>query len=167
MKAHRDRLPTGYAEFASQPASYRRAIYAALAPSARSDLWVAHFAHYRTTHPHLSAEQSAVLNDATRLAPHLITSRRQTTAAQALETAAIAAFGESGAQAILRTLGPADTHETAPRSDQNIQVMDCNSQCAGTGSCDMVCYASPWWCNWTDYSCGPLWLGPCNGVCAP
>ena len=77
------------------------------------------------------------------------------------------AVGESGARAVLRTLGPADTQGAAPRSDQSVQVMDCNSQCAGTGSCDMVCYASPWWCNWTDYGCGPLWLGPCSGVCAP
>ncbi|MFF2993456.1 bacteriocin fulvocin C-related protein [Streptomyces sp. NPDC057950] len=167
VKANLDRLPSGYSEFASYPADYRRAVYGALSASARSDLWVAHFANYRKTHSGLSAEQSAVLDDATRLAPQIIVGRRQEAAVQELETAVVAAFGESGARAILMALGPADTRGATPRSDQSVQVMDCNSQCAGTGSCDMVCYASPWWCNWTDYGCGPLWLGPCSGVCAP
>jgi hypothetical protein len=167
VKAHRDQLPSTYSEFVSYPADYRRAVFGALSASARSDLWVAHFAHYRKTHPGLSAEQSAVLDDATRLAPQLIAGRRQGAAAEELETAAVAAFGESEARAILRTLGPADPQGAAPRSDQSIQVIDCDSQCGGTGSCDMVCYTHPYWCNWTDYGCGPLWLGPCSGVCAP
>ncbi|MFJ2828421.1 bacteriocin fulvocin C-related protein [Streptomyces sp. NPDC087263] len=167
VKANRDRLPSGYSEFVSYPTDYRRAVYGALSASARSELWVAHFANYRKTHSGLSAEQSAVLDDATRLAPQIIAGRRQGGVPEELESAAVAAFGESEAQAILMTLGPADTQGAAPRSDQGTQVMDCNSQCAGSGSCDMVCYASPWWCNWTDYGCGPLWLGPCSGVCAP
>ncbi|MFD5080000.1 bacteriocin fulvocin C-related protein [Streptomyces sp. NPDC058371] len=167
VKANADRLPSGYSEFVSYPADYRRAIYGALSASARSDLWVAHFANYRKTHPGLTAEQSAVLDDATRLAPQIITGRHQEAAAEGLQTAAVEAFGESEARAILMVLGPADTQGAAPQSDQGTQVMDCNSQCAGSGSCDMMCYASPWWCNWTDYGCGPLWLGPCSGVCAP
>ncbi|MEV6510098.1 bacteriocin fulvocin C-related protein [Streptomyces sp. NPDC051642] len=167
VKANIDRLPTGYSEFASYPADYRRAIYGALPASARSDLWVAHFANYRKTHPGLSAEQSAVLDDATRSAPQIIAGRRQEAAAEGLETAAVAAFGESGARAILMTLGPADTHGVAPRSDQSAEVLDCNSQCAGSGSCDTVCYASPFYCNWTNHGCGPLWLGPCSGFCIP
>ncbi|MET7702396.1 bacteriocin fulvocin C-related protein [Streptomyces sp. NPDC005485] len=166
VKANRDRLPTRYSEFSAYPADYRRAIYGALSASARSDLWVAHFASHRKAHPGLSAEQSAVLDDATRLAPQIIAGRRQG-ATEGLETAVAAAFGESEARAILMTLGPAETQGAAPRSTEGSQVMDCNSQCAGTGSCDMVCYSSPWWCNWTDYGCGPLWLGPCSGVCAP
>src|SRR5438132_440410 len=72
VKANLDRLPSGYSEFASYPADYRRAIYGALSASARSDLWVAHFADYRKTHPGLSAEQSAVLDHATRSAPQII-----------------------------------------------------------------------------------------------
>ncbi|NEA06122.1 hypothetical protein G3I28_43615, partial [Streptomyces sp. SID10116] len=61
-----DRLPTGYTEFVTYPADYRRAVYAALSAPARSDLWVARFAHYRKPHPQLSARQSAVPDDATR-----------------------------------------------------------------------------------------------------
>ncbi|WP_328496542.1 bacteriocin fulvocin C-related protein [Streptomyces sp. NBC_00414] len=167
VRANRDRLPSGYAEFASYPADYRRAVYGALSAPARSDLWVAHFANHRKTHPGLSAEQSAVLDDATRLAPQIIAGRRQAAAAEELRTAAVEAFGESGARAILMTLGPADTQGAAPRGGQGIQVMDCNSQCGGTGSCNMKCYSHPYWCNWTDFGCGPLWLGPCSGVCAP
>lgn len=163
VKANRDRLPTGYAEFASYPADYRRAVYGALPPSARSDLWVAHFANYRKKHPGLSAGQSAVLDDATRQVPQIIAGRRWGAAAEALETAAVTAFGAGEARALLRTLGPADTQAAAPRSAQSILVEDCNSQCAGTGSCSTVCYAS---CNWTDYGCGPLWLGPCSGYCS-
>lgn len=170
VKANRDRLPSGYSEFASYPADYRRAVYGALPALARSDLWVAHFAHYRKTHPALTAEQSAVLDDATRLAPQIIAGRQQGAAAEGLETAAVAAFGESEARAILRALGPVDPVETpraAPRSGQSAEVLDCNSQCAGTGSCDTVCYAAGFYCNWTDYGCGPLWLGPCSGFCIP
>jgi hypothetical protein len=130
--------------------------------AARSDLWVAHFAHYRKTH-RLSGEQAAVLDDATRLAPQIIAGRGQGTAVEGLEAAAVAAFGESEARAVLRTLGPADTQGAAPRSDQSTQAVDCNSRCGtGTGSCDTVCYGS---CNWTDYGCGPLWLAPCSGLC--
>ncbi|MEV1023211.1 bacteriocin fulvocin C-related protein [Streptomyces sp. NPDC050264] len=163
VKANPGRLPSGYSEFASYPADYRRAIYGALSPSDRSELWVAHFANHRKTHPALSAEQSAVLDDATRLAPQIIAGRRQGAAVDGLETAAVAAFGASEARAILRTLGPADTQGAASRRDQGIQAVDCNSQCAGTGSCDTVCYDS---CNWSDYGCGPLWLGPCSGFCS-
>ncbi|TQJ92230.1 hypothetical protein FBY22_3085 [Streptomyces sp. SLBN-31] len=162
VKANPDRLPSGYAEFASYPADHRRAIYRALSASARSDLWVAHFAHHRKSHPGLSSEQSAVLDDATRLAPQIIAGRRHGAALEELRTAAVAAFGERGARAVLMTLGPADPPEAAPRSGQSIQAVDCNSQCGGTGSCDGVCYAG---CNWTDYGCGPLWLGPCSGYC--
>lgn len=170
VKANLDQLPSGYSEFAAYPADYRRAIYGALSASARSDLWVAHFANYRKTHPGLSAEQSAVLDDATRSAPQIIAGRRQEAAAEGLKAAAVAAFGESEARAILMTLGPADTQGAdtqgvAPRSDQGTQVLDCNSQCAGSGSCDTVCYASPFYCNWTNHGCGPLWLGPCSGYC--
>ncbi|ANS70623.1 hypothetical protein SLINC_8399 [Streptomyces lincolnensis] len=162
VKANRDRLPSGYAEFVSYPADYRRAMYGALSASARSDLWVAHFANYRKTH-RLSAEQSAVLDDATRLAPQIIAGRRQGATVDGLEEAAVAAFGESEARAVLRALGPADTQGAAPRSDQNIQAVDCNSRCGtGTGSCDTVCYGG---CTWTDYGCGPLWLAPCSGRC--
>ncbi|KIF78083.1 hypothetical protein QR77_38325 [Streptomyces sp. 150FB] len=170
VKANRDHLPSGYSEFASYPADYRRAVYGALSAPARSDLWVAHFAHYRKTHPGLSAEQSAVLDDAARLAPRIIAGRRLGAAAEGvegLETAAVAAFGESEARAILMALGPVDTQRAAPRSGQHAEVLDCNSQCAGTGSCDTVCYDAGFYCNWTDYGCGPLWLGPCSGFCIP
>ncbi|GHJ35284.1 hypothetical protein Sm713_08930 [Streptomyces sp. TS71-3] len=163
VKANLDRLPSGYSEFASYPADCRRAVYGALSASVRSDLWVAHFANYRKTHPGLSAEQSAVLDDAMRLAPQIIAGRQQRTAVEGLETAAVAAFGESGARAILMTLGPADT-QSAARSDQSIQVLDCNSQCGTGASCDTVCYGEPY-CNWTAYGCGPLWLGPRSGYC--
>ncbi|MFE6667459.1 bacteriocin fulvocin C-related protein [Streptomyces sp. NPDC057697] len=164
VKANRGRLPSEYSEFVSYPAEYRRAIYGALSVSARSDLWVAHFAHYRKTHSGLSAEQSAALDDATRLAPQIIAGRQQGAAVEKLEAATAEAFGESEARAVLMMLGPADTHRAAPRGDQNIQVLDCNSQCAGSGSCDTVCYDQGY-CNWTDHGCGPLWLGPCSGFC--
>jgi hypothetical protein len=108
-------------------------------------------------------KQSAVLDDATRLAPQIIAGRLKGAVVEGLETAAVAAFGESEARAILMVLGPADTQGAAPRSDRSIQAVDCNSQCAGTGSCSSVCYAS---CNWSDYGCGPLWLGPCSGFCS-
>lgn len=163
VQANFDRLPTSYAEFVSYPADYRRAVYGALSASARSDLWVEHFAHYRKTHRGLSAGQSAVLDDAMRLAPQIIAGRGKGTAADDLETAVVAAFGESGARAVLRTLGPADTPRTAPRRDQGVQAQDCNSRCGvGTGSCSSVCYDG---CTWTDYGCGPLWLAPCSGLC--
>ncbi|MEU6003918.1 bacteriocin fulvocin C-related protein [Streptomyces sp. NPDC047197] len=162
VKANLDRLPSRYSEFVSYPADYRRAVYGALSASARSDLWMAHFANYRKTH-RLSAEQSVVLDDATRLAPQIIAGRRQTAAVEGLEAAAVAAFGESEARAILRTLGPADTQGAAARSEQSTQAVDCNSRCGtGTGSCDTTCYAG---CTWTDYGCGPLWLAPCSGLC--
>ncbi|GAA2424491.1 hypothetical protein GCM10010433_25460 [Streptomyces pulveraceus] len=166
MKANLDRLPSNYSEFTSHPADYRRAIYGSLSSSARSDLWVAHFANYRKTHPGLSAKQSAVLDDAARLAPRIIAGRRQGATVEGLEAAVVAAFGENGARAVLRMLGPADTQSAVPRSGQSIQVLDCNSQCAGSGSCDTVCYDQPY-CNWTDHGCGPLWLGPCSGFCIP
>lgn len=51
VQANAARLPTRYAEFVSYPADYRRAVYGALSAPARSDLWVAHFAHYRKTVP--------------------------------------------------------------------------------------------------------------------
>ncbi|MFI7382843.1 bacteriocin fulvocin C-related protein [Streptomyces sp. NPDC049813] len=162
VRAHAGRLPTAYAEFVSAPADYRRAIYGALSPAARGDLWVAHFADHRKRHPGLSAEQSAVLDDATRLAPRIIVGRRPGDDLERLRAAAVAAFGASGARALLMELGPEDAPSAASRSDRGALAVDCNSQCAGTGSCDSVCYGS---CNWTDYGCGPLWLGPCSGLC--
>ncbi|MET9495618.1 bacteriocin fulvocin C-related protein [Streptomyces sp. NPDC006552] len=162
VQANLGRLPSAYAEFTSYPADYRRAVYGALSPAARGDLWVAHFAHYRKAHPALSAAQSAVLDDATRLAPQIIAGRRQADALEGLRTATVAAFGASGSRALLMELGPKGEPAVTPRGDRSLPAADCNSQCAGTGSCDSVCYGS---CNWTDYGCGPLWLGPCSGLC--
>ncbi|MGW1427852.1 bacteriocin fulvocin C-related protein [Streptomyces sp. NPDC002431] len=165
VKANAGRLPSDYAEFVSYPADYRRAVYGSLPAPARSDLWVAHFAEYRRTHPDLSAGQSAVLDDAARLAPRIIAGHRQEAALEELERATREAFGDDGARAVLMTLGPAETRAAAPGNGRDtVQVLDCNSQCAGSGSCDTVCYDQPY-CNWTDHGCGPLWLGPCSGFC--
>ncbi|MFF3485677.1 bacteriocin fulvocin C-related protein [Streptomyces sp. NPDC002701] len=165
VKAHRDRLPVGYAEFVSHPVEYRRAIYGALPVPARSDLWAAHFAHHRRTHPGLSPAQSAVLDDATRSVARLVSGRAGQPDAASLERSALAVFSHDEVHAILGTLGPVGTQDAAPRRAR--EVMDCNSRCGGSGHCDMVCYSGPQWCNWTDFGCGPLWLAPCSGVCAP
>jgi hypothetical protein len=89
-----------------------------LPASARSDLWVALLAHHRTTQTGQSAKQSAVLDDATRLASGISTRRQQGAAVDGLQTAVIAAFGEAGARAVLMPLGPVDTRATAPHRDQ-------------------------------------------------
>lgn len=107
VKANLDRLPSGYAEFASYPADYRRAIYGALSASARSDLWVAHFANYRKTHPGLSAEQSAVLDDATRSAPQIIAGRRRGSSRRSA--------GDGGCGGVRRERGAGDSHDAGPR----------------------------------------------------
>ncbi|MYY80103.1 bacteriocin fulvocin C-related protein [Streptomyces sp. SID335] len=75
----------------------------------------------------------------------------------------MSAFGERGARAVLRTLGPADPPSTAPRRAPGVQAPDCNSRCgAGTCSCSSVCCGG---CNWTDFGCGALWLAPRSGLC--
>src|SRR5262245_20753853 len=94
------------------PAVYRRAILGALGPEDRSAAFRVHFLKYRTSHPELTPEQAAVIEEAVEIAtadafqppikPEL-RSRIQRTFNRA-----IAVLGPKAAQELFVSVGPKD-----------------------------------------------------------
>lgn len=182
VRANGDRLPTIYADFASYPMSYRRAIFNASSPAVRADLWTKHFEHYRKTHPALSPAQVAVIEDAERLAPRVLMTGKDQKALRALAASAVSVFGVHEARALLATLGPQESpQESAHKAPQgSMQAAagtrarsvdlwceptgpDCDTNCESiTGCSEGTCYGP---CVCSSSGCGDLWLRECNGLC--
>ncbi|WP_212908514.1 bacteriocin fulvocin C-related protein [Streptomyces sp. TS71-3] len=187
VRANMDRLPASYSDFGSYPMAYRRAIFNALSPTARAHLWTAHFEHYRKTHPGLSPAQAAFIDDASRLAPRLITTGGDREALRALATRAVTTFGADEAGALLATLGPRESTQAspqaggqaalqtvpkvAPRSADGTQAAawwcedvgpECNTNCEAITGCNDQCWGP---CVCSSSGCGDLWLMECNGLC--
>ncbi|MFI9019278.1 bacteriocin fulvocin C-related protein [Streptomyces griseus] len=170
VRGNADRLPTSYSELITHPMSYRRAIFAAAPPSVRVTFWQEHFADFRSKRAPLTPAQSAVIDKATQLTHELNTGTRDEPARQALEAAALEAFGASETRALLATLGPPDTeHPTGHLTARSaVELADCDSSCAtGSFNCSgsLSCWAAPWHCNRTSSGCGWMWIEPCSGTC--
>ncbi|MEZ0071025.1 bacteriocin fulvocin C-related protein [Planotetraspora sp. GP83] len=118
VKANAGRLPERYAEFSRYSLAYRQSIFAAVSSKVKGSLWVEHLRQYRRDHPGLTPEQSDVINRAIALlgaestfAPTLGDhTERQI---KELGEIAVAAFGRVEARALIATLGPVETPDSA------------------------------------------------------
>lgn len=94
-----------YIELARFPVAYRPAIFAGLAPSVRSSLWVEQVERYRRVHSKMTAEQTRVLDEFEAIIADEATYAYEDSAIQArmkaVETGAIAAFGRSEACSLI------------------------------------------------------------------
>ncbi|OEV04783.1 bacteriocin fulvocin C-related protein [Streptomyces oceani] len=156
VAANKDRLPHTYAGITQHPAAYRPVILAALPPRERAQAWVEHFDHYRRLHPNLTAEQSAVINDAEKIAKRVFADGRDQRLPELrrLEAAAKHEFGPEGAAGLLVNYGPAEA-SVGPEA---------NCTCA-TDSDYCGTYCSRGGCQLVGNSCGSLGLFDCNGRC--
>lgn len=173
------------------PALYRRAIMGALTPADRSDAWRGFFRGYIASHPTLSAEQTAVLNEAVEMAtpeafslpvPANLKDRIGRVFAQAQ-----AVLGTETATELFVTLGPRELKranalpltQRIADSVRNWRVVsaaaddpvscNCNIE---MDTCDIL--PDPWLICSEQYSCefdltwpmcGPLWSWACTGWC--
>ena len=165
VEANKDRLPHGYDDLAAHSLPYRKAIFSALAPEARTGLWVEHLNRYRAAHPGLSDIQAEVIDRAVALVSRMGESAyRPAEELQAVENAAMNAFGRDEARTLLATLGPG----SAPGESAAATTPDCDcanySDWCGSGT---GCTNYPRPCIESSSGCGTLWTWECNGICQP
>ncbi|MGK5731700.1 bacteriocin fulvocin C-related protein [Streptomyces sp. URMC 124] len=140
--------------------SYRRAIFAELAPADRSRLWLEHLARYRAARPGLTAQQRRVLDRAEEVFGRESTFAGSMGAAlhqelESLRKDAEAAFGQDEGRAALATLGPASAAAAGCGCS-------CYSDWCSTGC---VCCVRGCWCTPTSRGCGTGFLYECKGTC--
>ncbi|GAB3816548.1 bacteriocin fulvocin C-related protein [Micromonospora zhanjiangensis] len=167
VQANLDRLPEHYSEITRYPMEYRRAIFSKLSPSARSRFWLEHLGRYRAGHPDLSPEQHRVLNQAvdTFSDEAVFQDLRQAGVDQrltALAEAAVAAFGETEAAALVATLGPGEPARSTTAMVPDCECSTSNDWCK-VWSSGSRCYTvrCPGW-----YGCGTGGIYWCNGYCS-
>jgi hypothetical protein len=179
------------ADIHAYPGLYRRAIMGALSPADRSDAWRGYFRTYLTSHPSLSAEQAAVLQEAIEVAspeafthpvPDAVKDRigRVFAKSEAL-------LGKAAATELFVTLGPKEpagrnalpltqrlanqirSWRVASANEEDPIYCNCNIE---IDTCDLM--PDPWLKCSELYTCefdlewpmcGPLWCWACTGWC--
>lgn len=152
---HRQELPRTYEEIATLPAAYRAAIYQELTPTERSAAWVTHLTRQRQTFKALSAEQSAIFDQAMLMAEdpsNFTDSGPVPPAAASLTIRSIDAFGTETARRIFATLGP-DSAAPAVSCECSTLSDYCSGRCRQGG------------CTLRTPGCGFLYQYTCNGRC--
>ncbi|MEV4457187.1 bacteriocin fulvocin C-related protein [Microbispora sp. NPDC049633] len=158
VRANSGNLPQHYDDFIQYSKVYRQAIYTALPPQAQGQLWSEHLDRYVAAHPGLTAQQREVVAQARQLVSSgLLTAGEPTGEAasrlHALRLAAIAAYGQDEAGALIATLGPKESRAAAA-------AVDCECTTADEWWCDCVAALC------TQFKgCGTLWQYRCNGLC--
>ncbi|MFE9575146.1 bacteriocin fulvocin C-related protein [Nocardia sp. NPDC006044] len=167
VHVNRARLPQTYAAIAAYPVSYRRAIFQAVEPAARSRLWVDHLRQYRSERTDLTPGQQDILDRAAELAGVESTFAEPGAAdlrhVDEIHRAAVAELGEHEAYRALGVLGPAedDVDLLAWRPD-----CECAFESPWCGS-RRTCHNAPGIddCNYASSGCGTFWRYPCKGMC--
>ncbi|XYI03667.1 bacteriocin fulvocin C-related protein [Sorangium sp. So ce1128] len=160
------RLPTEYAELVRYPVAYRRGIFSALDPDAKSSLWKEHFQRYRDERPDLTAAQASFIErlSSSTSAELYKGATDKPAVMKGLQAEASALFDRDSLRLLAAQLGPDDAPD------------DTQACAAGVGSC--TCNAGDDWCNWGHYcsnkagdcsitpdGCGWWWDDPCDGLC--
>lgn len=164
VEANRDRLPRGYDDLTAHSLPYRKAIFSTLEPEVRAQLWVEHLNRYRVAHPRLADTQVEVIDRAVALVFRLSESaHRPAEELQALESAAMNAFGRDEARTMLATLGPESGSGESAAATPDCDCANYSDWCgSGTG-----CTNYPRPCVESSSGCGTFWTWECNGICQP
>lgn len=152
---HRQELPRTYDEIAALPAAYRAAVYQELTPTERSAAWVAHLTLQHQTFEVLSAEQSAIFDEAMSIAndPRNFTDDGPVPpAAHGLTARSTEAFGLDTARRVFATLG-SGSNATAVSCECSTLSDYCGGRCQQGG------------CTPRTPGCGFLYQYTCNGRC--
>jgi hypothetical protein len=171
VEANKGRLPQRYDEFVRHPMAHRRAIFAELTPEARSRLWIAHLRDYATSHPGLTARQRTALDQAVALvattalfAPGGRSADLRRRADHVAEDVR-QVFGNDEAVALVATLGPAESADTA-----RPMAAAARPECSCSQGDDWCSRAGTWCdgidCVRSDSGCGSWWSWPCDGLCS-
>jgi hypothetical protein len=157
-------LPTKYADIVRYPMTYRRAMLATLDPQAKSRLWGEHLQWYQKTHPNLATGQAEVIDRAAEILSDatIFEQPRSANADQQIKDlgeAAIAAFGQTEAAALIATLGPTE----------NARAISGDCECNADhdwcifGDCHPSTRSHL--CFWSGTGCGVFQIHQCNGLC--
>jgi hypothetical protein len=132
-------------------------LFAALPQETKIALWQEHIHRFGLGHPELSAEQSAVLGEATALVPDIFSAAaaHAHSELEQLESKAVATLGSRNAFAALAMLGPAEPTSAAEDCWCNVgSACSCPSghECRRIGSC-----------AGSGSGCGCFWIHDCDG----
>ncbi|MCP3104283.1 bacteriocin fulvocin C-related protein [Myxococcus sp. K15C18031901] len=163
VRANTNQLPTTYNDFSQHSMAYRKAIFAALPPEARSALWRQHFEHYLAAHPGLDEAQTEFIQELIALAAPSLFAKVATQANQKgpdfskQKEAAVKLFGTTEATLLLATLGP---QEKLAGNKANCTCNTIDDWCVTPTLCTRGTT-----CTIVLTGCGSVWLQPCNGDC--
>lgn len=171
-------LPTSYEEVVEIPIGYRRAVFNALRPAARSSLWQQHFQAYLAAHPELSLDQRAFVEEMhAKMSPELFSAdqsissnEKRTAFIEAAERRAAASFPQSEVPGLLSNIGPlASTGDMEARhSGLEAVSCECNDRddwCWNRLGGGYTCVSGASECDPQPLGCGRFWLQSCNGMC--
>lgn len=163
VQANIDKLPQTYNEFITHDMAHRRAIYQALSPATRRQLWLAQLDQYRATHAKPTPELDRILTTAEGLLTERNALADESTVdfahkKKALGEEAIAVLGKQEAGNLLAQLGPSEVTPSAAVAS----TCTCNVTEDFCGSAD--CRSGAYSCSRTT-GCGWFWDAPCNGMC--
>ncbi|RVX47560.1 hypothetical protein EDD27_10497 [Nonomuraea polychroma] len=172
VQANKASLPRTYEAFSSYDLEYRRAIFHALSPQERSNLWVAHIHSYQAARPHLNAKQRNVIDlvletfgEASTFEQPLTEDIRRKM--ESLVKMAIDALGKDEAYSLGANLGPRPTSKPSTHQSQGLlSVCDCATNddwCSTHHGNPYRCFRGG--CGYTSSGCGWGWGEPCNGEC--
>jgi hypothetical protein len=180
-----------YKVLSGLPVPERRAVFAQLAATAKTDLWQLHLDTYVLEHPDLTNEQLAVLEEAMRLLHAGIFSDeiggddRQSvnTRLTDLQIAAMEVFAHNEQVEIFGILGARPTTRSEPASNGSTPATSTpgsrnwrvtanpvitNVDCECSIQSDL-CWSGYWCkastCRSTGMGCGWYWAHPCDGLC--
>ncbi|GLW93732.1 bacteriocin fulvocin C-related protein [Actinokineospora globicatena] len=164
VAANRGSLPITFDEITAYPIAYRKAILASLSPAERSALWSEQVNRYRLTHPDLTAEQRAFLDEALAVAGRSETFQDEASeevAAQLtrLHDEGIRVLGFHQAASLLAVFGPAEQVAVAAGALNGCTCNKLDDWCAWGYHCRDGS------CGQTPQGCGTYYGQPCNGLC--
>ncbi|MFF0013272.1 bacteriocin fulvocin C-related protein [Streptomyces sp. NPDC005374] len=176
LEQNKDALPTEYAAVTAQPLAIRKAIYGASAPEVKKALWLAHFDDYRKTRGVLTRDQRTAITQleafvrgsASLFTAPVASGDTHHQALDPLRTAAIEAFGQQEARALMAQLGPDSSQETlagecgCALGDPSWCGRTCHSCCYFQLGCPSGCGCC---CTLVSSGCGSLWEYTCDGLC--
>jgi hypothetical protein len=167
VKENMDNLPQSYNELLTTPAEYRSAIFSALTPEIKSQIWVEHLESFLQTNE-LSREQASLIKEAIDIASQPSTfepfpeqnSELTATLSNIREQAKVL-FGDKSVL-IFASLYTNDLNSAEPSAF--FPECACSTQSDWCWGQNRGCRDRAQ-CTDTEIGCGDFWLYPCDGMC--
>lgn len=163
VEQNRNHLPTTYEHFSTFDRAHRRAIFVALAPGVRADLWRTHITRFLADTRGLTPEQTAMARRVVDRLPEFMAMKPGDTRLQQLREEILSVYDKTTARKAFAELGAASAAGAPGPGGGGGGPCECSIEsdfCDGTSYCDF--YAP---CDVSAVGCGILQVQICDGMC--